>query len=194
MRRVSILTGIKQRLNEILGTAETGNGNLTAWSIQSAMLSNFNRVLKAINCNSIYGRRLSGVFVSNPDNEHINIEAGYAVTGSGNFISFPGVSFYSVMVPEGTTRYLCLLYSIRQMNDGADGAKKTGIINAPGEHQIVFDEIGACGVSMSEITSMISLETSVPNVNSNKAMIAVLTKTNGVLSVTNLNAVFTPLP
>jgi len=194
MRRVNVVNGIRQRFNDILGMAAINSGDINDWSIQAAMLSNFKRIMLAVNCNSAYGRRISGISASKNDNDSITITKGWAVTGAGDMVVFPGTADYNVSaVSVGETKYLCLLYSLEAMEDDAEGANQTAVANLSGTHQIVFDEIGSSGSA--DIESMISIENALPDSNSNKVMTAVLSKdSGGTLTVTNITPVLTALP
>lgn len=143
MRRVNIVTGIKQRLNEILGRADTGSGVLTAWSIQAAMLSNFNRIGKALLEGSSTGKILSGFQVTESTTPgKYNIAAGYGVNSNGDFISMDISTSYTPASFTGT-KYLCAKYELQALDDLSVYGKRTSVIGSNGIHQIVFDEIGA---------------------------------------------------
>src|SRR5271157_885584 len=93
MRRVNIKTGLKQRLNEILGT-DYGTASpedvydLTPWSIQSAQLENNQRIVKSIVGDSTVGRIMSGLLITgNVGDSSFHITSGLGFTTSGNIVS-----------------------------------------------------------------------------------------------------------
>jgi len=192
MRRVNILVGIQQRLNEFLGTASVGSGELTAWSIQAAMLNNFKKLFTAMSTGNDYGRILSGLSVSKDDNDHISITSGYGVTAAGNMVKFPGTTNHSTDMASDATTYVCLSYILGEMYDEpGNGGMKTAVINQSGEHQIVFDELGNSGTPADDIISgMLSIDTGIPNAGSDKVLLATLVTSSGTLSVTKKSPLF----
>lgn len=150
MRRVNIITGIKQRLNNIFGSqkADPCDGTLTDWSVQSAMLSNFQRLCKALTAGSPNGKILNGLTIT--DNvTFVTIQPGYGVTPNGGLISLNDPIVLSVDdLTYGDTTYLHIKHSIVAMtgDDDGSGGKKTSLINAADSVQIVFDEAGAAEV------------------------------------------------
>jgi len=196
MRRVNIIVGIKQRLNDILGHGTDGEleTGLAAWSIQSAMLSNFRRLFKAMATGSVFGRILSGLEVSKAggsSNTAVNITAGYGVTANGDIVYFEGASTFSIALGSDGTRYLYVNYSLAPMGDGTDGSKTTSVINdTAGPTQIVYDELGSSG--QDNITGLVTEESS-DNIGPDSVCIAVLVKTSGTLTVTPKTPLFTAL-
>lgn len=143
MRRVNIVTGIKQRMHDILGTnLDISSGEITAWSIQSAMLSNFKRICLSLLNGSTTGKVLSGLNASYTSSL-ITIEGGYGVTVNGDIVTLPGpinIPISYTGMTTGSNNFICLKYSLVPM---ATGGKETSICGQSGMHQIVFDESGA---------------------------------------------------
>jgi len=185
MRRVNVINGIKQRLNDILGNGS--NGILTLWSMQAAMLNNFQRMCLALLGGSSTGRVVSGL-VTSYNASSITVNPGYGITVAGNFITLP--SSQTIMVSDlhdDSDNYLCLKYSLVPLKDADPSGKKTSIINESATTQIVYDESGAADSFGPEI---FVAETSLANVQAQDYYVyfAKAVVSGGVItSVTDIN-------
>ena len=141
MRRVHVVNGIMQRLNDIFGTQLVGGaeGDVTSWSVQAAMLSNINRLISAMVGNAPNGRVMKGLELSFA--EGVFVSPGYALTANGGIITV--TDYLNKYVSSSGTFYVYLKHNIIQLTDpDSPGYKSTGVINDAGNHDIVFDEQG----------------------------------------------------
>ncbi len=157
MRRVNIATGIKQRLNEILGTQDESesDGILTSWSVQAAMLSNFSRILTALTGNSNVGRVLKGLEPTRNNGTSISISSGYGSTTSGDIVTLKVPLEYTIDQSQGDgIYYIYLVSNLVQCGEDSPGQIESSIINEPGFTQLVYDERGmseGSGISAADI-------------------------------------------
>lgn len=174
MRRVNIVTGIKQRLNGILGHGTAGA--LNDWSIQSAMLSNFRRICLALLNGSSMGRILSGLSASY-SSTIVTIASGYGVTVNGDIITLPAPKNVQVSSLSEGDNYICLKYELKEL---PSGGKITPVINETGTQQIVFDESGAAD----DYDDIVEIKSSVGEVTADNDLvyIATATVTGGVIT------------
>jgi len=144
MRRVNIRNGLKQRMNEILGTdssiMEGRAPGITDWSVQAAMLNNFKRLGKAIVGDSLYGRTIKGLALSYA-NGNYSISAGIGITPNGDII----VLNNQVRRPlSGTgTNYFYIKHILAELDGSKTGGKKTEFISKAGEENIVYDDLAS---------------------------------------------------
>jgi hypothetical protein len=145
MRRVSIVTGMKQRLQEILGQSTTSDatGDLIPWSVQAAMLSNFERIVKGIAGNSEgQGRVMKGLIMSF-SGVRITISAGIGFTESGKVIVLESPIYYDV-TPSPSREIHIYLQHILVAVDGNNvlnpEAKKTSFLDGSASEDIVADD------------------------------------------------------
>lgn len=148
MRRVSIKTGLKQRLNEILGQADAPADELTPWSIQTAMLSNLQRIVKAIvGEDSGDGRKMKGLRLSanGTTNTYVNISAGIGFTSNGNVVVLESQIQYTVTGLSVAGEKYIYLKHVLQVVDADDPlnpeAKKTNFIDGSASENIVADDL-----------------------------------------------------
>lgn len=183
MRRVNILTGIKQRINELLGTADRTSGDLTAWSIQSAMLSNFERVCKALTHGRTYGRIMSGLDVTGIGLTDATVSAGYGITMNGQLITVGGAFTYDMSGLSDDDYYLSVEYELIPFPGEAPGypeGKESPVINESGTHQIVWDEKGSIPPAESSIISRTTNPAT--GITRDMVYIATVTITGGAIS------------
>jgi hypothetical protein len=149
MRRVNIKTGLKQRINEILGTdfgAETSTGayDITPWSIQAAMLSNVCRIGKSIVGEAAQGRVMKGLSISyyGPGN-NIKITQGYGFTPEGNVVTLGKDLIIPITQTSGYV-YIYLKYILDVATESTpmvhDYGKNTSFNSETGTKEIVYDD------------------------------------------------------
>jgi len=182
MRRVNIVTGIKQRINEILGQGT--DGDLTAWSIQSAMLSNFERIAKALNSGSSIGKILSGLTVTN-SGLVVTVASGYAVTLNGGIISLESSleKDLSGDLTDDADNYLCLRYSLSSVDNTLSYGKFTPLIGAANE-QIVFDELGFASSPVN--SNILEVKSSISQIQADHDLVHIATITMASGSITGI--------
>ena len=154
MRRINVVTGIKQRLPDILGdddninTEESIDGGtvpgITAWSLQAQMIKNLRRIISSIS--SIGGRQcgrvIQGMEMSGLSGNKLIVSAGYAYTFSGNIIVLGASCNYSFL-SDGTS-HIYLHHKTSRVDGNVDSTgKETPIIGESGLVNIVFDDYGA---------------------------------------------------
>jgi len=160
MKRVHVRTGLKQRLNDIigqdsgtldpLGTAGTEQ-TITPWSVQAAMLDNMQRIVKGIVGDSVCGRPMQGLVMSWPGSSVV-ITPGYGFTKSGNIVSVGGGGL--TFTPLAGTSYIYLVHKIAAINGQVyEDGKYTGFIGQAGQQDIVYDDLAA---SLKDSVSTIS--------------------------------------
>jgi hypothetical protein len=206
VRRVSIIKDLKQRLHEILGTDE-GNSldpagteasnsfspdpvyNLNPWSIQSAMISNIERVCSALVGGSINGRVLSGMQISHTSGGMFVLQPGYCITPDGKMISLTS-SISSIYIPTNinSTTYVSLNYVLVAINgDNDTRGRKTSFLGGPTKtRNIVYDEMGAIIGGMVDSSpyreKFLSTGSSYSG-GDGKALIATITINNGDIDI-----------
>ena len=173
MRRVNIKLGIKQRINEILGSGSDALGTISPWSIQAAMISNVQRVVEGINGEALNGRKMKGLKLSTsgliPVNS-VQVSAGIGITSDGKVITLRKIldPINVTNLTSNGTIYLYLKYSLIVAQESAtpfvpahDYGKNTTFNNESGSEDIVFDELGlvnGLSVSSSDIIYMSTTE------------------------------------
>ena len=145
MRRVSVKLGLKERMNEILGT-DVGDppeiGYVTSWSIQSAMMENTRRVVRGIVGDTDKGRVLRGLKISGSGST-ITIPPGVAFTPSGDIIVL-GAEIKRAVSGAGLTHYVYIQHQMSELPEASNsGGKKTTFINSAGTAEIVYDDLAA---------------------------------------------------
>ena len=145
MKRVNIRNGLKQRMNDILGTDFGIEGEvpgLTAWSIQSAILDNLRRIASAI-VGDAQGRPMKGLWLSKTAALNISISAGHGITPTGDIVLIATNVTSGVDSADGT-KYIYLRHKMAAIdgNTYPDG-KRTGFIGKPRTQDIVYDDFAA---------------------------------------------------
>jgi len=150
MRRVQVRHGLKQRINEIMGTDYTGGGQtsppgITPWSLQAAMIENLKRIVAGISGNE-KGVPMNGLVITEEaGNATYIISPGYGFTNNGNIVvidkAISGISLPS----SGSVVNIYAKHSLAYLDGDGDvaGGKKTGFIGQEGEQNIVEDDLGA---------------------------------------------------
>ena len=178
MRRVNIITGIKQRFNDILGYGE--DGELTAWSIQSAMLDNLTLLAKAVAGYSPNGRVISGMVVERIAFQSFNMSPGLAVASLGHIVTLQNnVTF---KIPASGTNYIYVKYSTRKLTTATigRGQKSTTVANDPELKDIVYDETGmALGLNVTS-DDIVVVSSDPPHQSSMLAHVATISASNVV--------------
>jgi len=148
MKRVNIRIGLKQRMNEILGTDYSviddsgGLPDITPWSIQAAAIANMRRIVSAITAGG-QGRPMSGLFISKAGDTRISIRSGYGFTRSGNVVVLDNSIEYQID-DNTNTRHIYLKHIMATVDgdDNIDG-KKTNFTGKSGYEDIVYDDLAA---------------------------------------------------
>lgn len=146
MRRVHVIDGIKERVNEILGTdtaneTPSGTPEITGWSIQAAMLENIRRVVAALVGDADFGRPIRGLSLGFSGGA-FTVSEGYGITKRGDVIWLRS----GAIIPlsgggQYVKHHLYIKYS-EKLIDGTlypDEGRKTSVIGEPGSYDIVYD-------------------------------------------------------
>ena len=146
MRRVHVVDGIKERVNEILGTdtaneTPSGTPEITGWSIQAAMLENIRRVVAALVGDADFGRPIRGLSLGFSGGA-FTVSEGYGITKRGDVIWLRS----GAIIPlsgggQYVKHHLYIKYS-EKLIDGTlypDEGRKTSVIGEPGSYDIVYD-------------------------------------------------------
>lgn len=141
MKRVHVRNGLKQRLNEIIGTDVTAVAagevpDLTPWSVEAAMLSNMRRIVTGIVGGAYCGRVISGLEMSKIGSYAHKISAGYGFTKSGNIVHLK-----TDITASGGIGYYYLKHKMVELSDTSIGGKKTNFIGRSGEEIITYDDL-----------------------------------------------------
>jgi len=164
MRRVSMKLGIKERMNDILGTdtatEEYGVPGLTAWSIQAAMIENTRRIVRGVVGDTNEGRVLRGLVMSRSGDNQINISQGVAFTPGGDVIVL-GVPIIRSITSSGEgNRHVYLNHLMDRIPSATNPAgKEVTFYNNAGEAEIVYDDKAAAyGTSITPemVTELVS--------------------------------------
>jgi len=149
MRRVSVKLGIKERMNEILGTDtsadEYGVPGLTLWSIQAAMIENTRRIVRGIVGDSTQeGRVLSGLIISKSGDNQITIPPGVAFTPGGDIIVLGTTIQRQITGPVSNSRHIYINHIMDEIPGETNPAgKRITFYNKPGTAEIVYDDKAA---------------------------------------------------
>lgn len=129
MRATVVKVGIQERLNCLLGTTDPdpSNGNstdLTAWSIQSSMNKNVQRVVKALVGSSPAGKVMTGLQISQGTMANtILINGGIGFTVAGNIIVINPTSIIKSLgssLSVGQVFPIYLMYGQQPLSDSAN--------------------------------------------------------------------------
>ncbi len=148
MRRVNIRYGLKQRLNDILGTdygvdpTNPDIPDITHWSIQAAILTNTRRTVAAMVSDSAVGRPMRGMVLQTNNSSSFKITAGYGFTSNGDIVVtsvdiIPNVDFLGSIV------YIYLKHMQAELPESVDGGLSTNFIGKSGSENIVYDDFAA---------------------------------------------------
>ena len=193
MRRVNLRYGLKQRINDIVGsdTAVDGDGipGITEWSVQAAMLANLRRVVSAL-ANGTVGRPVSGLWLTDAPAAGLgySISDGFGFTPNGDIVVSKTAITYTVSDGGDDNKYIYLRHRMGVVDgDTYDDGKKTGFIGKAGLENIVYDDYAASKKdSVSSFASDIVIEESVPISNSDYVYLGYITVESGsITSVTN---------
>lgn len=186
MRRVNIITGIKQRLGEILGNGTSSD--LTSWSIQTAMMSNLTALTKAMAGDNPYGRVLSGMNLSHVSGLTFRITPGFAISPSGGLISLQATLDFNIGSLDGTPYYIFAKYNVIQLTSGSQpGYKSTAVIGQNGSQNIVYDEVGKANGTSVSASDILMVDTFPPGgggSSSPYAHVGTITMAAGVPTIT----------
>lgn len=145
MKRLHVRYGLKERLNDIIGTDQTGWGgesvpSITPWSVQSVINENIKRLCLGLSGDSGTGRVLSGLWLSY-NNSTLTISKGYGVTGDGEIIGLEtGWEITDLVISTGTTYGIWLKYTESAVDgDKYSDGKKVNFIGKSGSQDIVYD-------------------------------------------------------
>ena len=166
MRRVNVSTGLKQRVNDILGQSDVFDGSITPWSIQAAMLSNVQRVAQAIVGEAQYGRVVKGLSLTYVSTT-ASVSAGSGITPDGYVINLSIPLSIDLSQYSSGKVYFYLKYSLIAATQTTpiahDYGKNTSFNSTNVPEEIVFDELGLVnGVQVSS-TDIIEVSTHQPS-------------------------------
>jgi hypothetical protein len=144
MRRVNVKLGIKQRVQDILGSGMDSVGTINAWSIQSAMISNSQRIAAAIVGEAANGRIMKGLRLSFDVSPVVYISSGHGFTPEGNVVVLQNQISISVAEIFSGSGYinLYLKHTLTQADSTSSFGKVTSFNNGVQDEQIVFDDYG----------------------------------------------------
>jgi len=147
MRRVNIRHGLKQRINEILGTDPAGYSwgdavpSITDWSIQAAVIENLGRIVSGI-AGDVKGAPMNGLVLSGIGASTFAISSGFGFTNNGNIVVIES-PVEGISLPVGSSSvYVYVKHSLAYLED-VTGSKETGFIGRAGEEDIIIDDLGA---------------------------------------------------
>lgn len=144
MRRVHVKNGLKDRLNNIIGTAD-GNTNppaaITNWSVQAAMLENMKRIILSIVGSAQFGRPMKGMYLRIEDNK-IKVSSGFSFSNLGDIIVLNKDAIALDHVPNNTFTRFYMSYSEAYLSHTKAGGHQSQIINGQTE-ELVVDDLGS---------------------------------------------------
>lgn len=147
MKRVNVRSGLKQRMNDMLGSdaAEDGDGipGITPWSIQAAMITNLRRIVKALAGGTI-GRPVEGLWMTAGAGLSYSIGAGFGFTSGGDIVVFETPVAPTISDSSDGNKHIYLKHKMGAV-DGqtyADGMW-TGFIGGSPPEDIVYDDFAA---------------------------------------------------
>ena len=191
MRRVNLRTGLKQRINEIIGTDYLTEGDVpgvTIWSIQAAMLSNLRRIVSAFGASG-YGRPVEGLWVTQSAPTSITIGQGKGFTQNGDVIVIPNNISSIVGDTSDGDRYVYLQHKMGTVEGDTNPAgKKTGFVGKPGSEDIVYDDLASTEVgalSQDIVDQIVVINSSAPPLDNDHIYLATVTMSGGVIDSIN---------
>jgi len=151
MKRVHIKEGLKQRLNEILGTDDSLTPDptnpelkqITPWSVQAAMISNLLRLARSIVGLYTVGRPMEGMGLTNPSGIIMAIGSGIGITKNGNMVVLENPIQKVAEVAADETRYLYVRHKIAEVDGSDDDGRLTNLVGKSGQVEMVYDDFAA---------------------------------------------------
>lgn len=168
MRRIHVINGLKQRVNEILGADTTsldgqGNPTITPWSIQAAMLEGMRRIVAALVGDTDFGRPVRGLTLSRAGGG-VTVSPGYGMTTGGDIVWLRN----SIQIPISGSgvHFLYLLSKTKKLNGAANPAipeaRRTSVIGDIGLYDIVYDDQAAYLETPEETLGVYTQTTDIP--------------------------------
>jgi hypothetical protein len=195
MRRVNIKNGLKQRLNEILGTdygseEDSGAFQITPWSIQAAMLSNLERVVAAIASGADYGRPLKGLTMSVDSGLRFAISGGIGFTADGKIVKLNSSILVRASHNKTSGIGIYLKHDLGVLTQSSDaGGKSTGFIGSGTSKEIVYDDYATAqvsGYSQEAIDSIVKQLDSAPSPSDGYVYLGTIyTSSSAITSIVN---------
>ena len=169
MRRVNVKNGLKQRLNEILGTDSGTEGEvsgITSWSIQAAMIENFRRLGKAIvgDDAATHGRAVSGLLLSaTPGDTNFTITPGIGITPAGNMFVLNSALTVNITLRNTTVLVYAqhVLAELSSTDPNGNLTPFTGVDQT--EEQIVYDDKASTTADTSILGALIYQDSNAPH-------------------------------
>ena len=167
MKRVNVRNGLKQRMNEILGTDDGTEGlvpGLTGWSIQSAMLHNLRRIVSALVGDAGFGRPMKGLWLTKNTNTQFQISSGFGFTNNGDIVVLEEPVDVDLLSTANGDRHIYLQHKMAARdgdlypNDG----KKTNFVGKEGYQNIVYDDYAAAGALLDQYGDPIITQSATP--------------------------------
>lgn len=152
MKTVHIKNGLKQRVNELLGTDDNDNPDesvdtetvpgITSWSIQAAMISNIRRVVEGIV--GLGGSRpMKGLWMNSTGLKTFEISFGIGFTGAGDIVYIESTLGVTLKVTTSDKLHVYVEHKMAEVpGTDADG-KSTNFIGKTGVENIVYDDYAA---------------------------------------------------
>jgi len=146
MKRVHLKDGLKQRLNEVIGTDDplTPDPNnpdlkqITPWSVQAAMISNMRRLAKAIVGNASVGRAMKGLSLSGVD-QSFEISSGIGITKNGDIVVVESNLNADI---SGSPDYVevYIKHTTIEVDGSEEDGKTTNLSGKSGTAELVIDD------------------------------------------------------
>ena len=163
MRRVNVSTGLKQRVNDILGQSDVFDGSITPWSIQAAMLSNVQRVAQAIVGEAQYGRVMKGLSISYGNSTSVLVSSGYGITPDGYVVTLAVPLLVQISQYTSGNVYVYLKYSLIAAPGSSNAYGKNTTFNSMNvSEEIVYDESGLVNGTQAVAQGFIETDTKPP--------------------------------
>lgn len=139
MRQTIIKDAMQKRLQDILGSDRTVEGN--PFSIQSSMLENINRICKTLVGDNIHGKVMAGMTIDKTTGE---VSIGYGITYGGQVIKFGNIRKGNNF-PTPTTTNKVNVYAVYTAIDleEENGGVEASIIRTGKMVKIINDQVGA---------------------------------------------------
>jgi len=163
MRRVSFVNGIKQRLNEMLGRASGSDatGDMKAWSLQGAMLTNLKRIVSSMVGDAQYGRPMKGLWLAGSiGSSTVTVSSGAAFTPNGDIIVIDKSLDIDVTSYVSVTRYVYVKHVLTVMEESVNPDGLNTPVNGKVNSEIVADDLGAYKGTSIVTGEIITVETS----------------------------------
>jgi len=151
MKRVHVKDGLKQRINEVLGTDDpltndphnSSLKNITPWSVQSAMIDNMRRLARSLVGGSSVGRVMQGLGLSQTGAQTYMIGSGIGITNEGDIIVIDASLDITLAGGPADFVEVYLKHTTIEVDGSEVDGRTTNFVGKAGTGELVIDDYAA---------------------------------------------------